>query len=156
MSDREPQHGGQQQYGGQHHDGQQYGGQQQYGQYAPPQYGAQPYSGPYASTGYQPYAQRPKTSTLAILSIVFAYAGILIWPIIILTSPAGAIMGHVALGKIKQTGEGGRGLALAGIIGGWVLTGLWILGVGSLIAFSIATRSSYDSYDTSGTGAFIL
>ncbi|MFJ6172263.1 DUF4190 domain-containing protein [Curtobacterium sp. NPDC092190] len=119
-----------------------------------PQQGGNPYASPYATSGYQPYAQRPKTNTLAILSIVFAFAGVVIWPIVILTSPAGAIMGHIALGKIKQTGEGGRGLALAGVIGGWVLTGLYVL---FAVIFIIAIASSHSSSDPYGydSGAFI-
>jgi len=123
--------------------------------YGAPQ-GSNPYAAPaYAPGGYQPYAQRPKTNVLAILSIVFAFGGIIIWPLIILTSPAGAIMGHIALGKIKQSGEGGRGLALAGVIGGWALTGLFILIVGLFIIIGVAAGSSsnYDyGYDS---GAFI-
>lgn len=118
------------------------------------QQGGNPYAAPYATGGYQPYAQRPRTNTLAILSIVFAYAGIIIWPLVILSSPAGAIMGHIALGKIKQSGEAGRGLALAGIIGGWVLTGLYVL---FAVVFIIAIASSHgysDSYDYD-SGAFI-
>ena len=39
--------------------------------------------------------------------------------------PVGAIVcGHVALAQIRRTGEQGHGLALAGTILGWVLTGL--------------------------------
>ena len=128
----------------------------QHNPYAPQQ-GGNPYAAPYSSAGYQPYAQRPKTNTLAILSIVFAFAGIIIWPIVILTSPAGAIMGHIALGKIKQTGEGGRGLALAGIIGGWVLTGLWILIVGLVVILGIVAGNSggYSDPYNYDPGAFI-
>ena len=89
---------------------------------------------------------------LAILSLVFALGGIIIWPLIILTSPAGAIMGHVALGKVKRTGEQGRGLALAGIICGWALTALWIIGV--VAFFAIIGSHSYSDYnpDTSTFG----
>jgi hypothetical protein len=128
--------------------------QNPYGQQQNPYAQQQPYaSNPYS---YQPYAQRPKTNVLSILSIVFAFGGIIIWPIVILTSPTGAILGHVALSKIRQTGEGGRGLALAGIIGGWIMTGLFVLIV-ALVWISIANSSGYSSdygYD-SGTGALI-
>ena len=126
----------------------------QHNPYAPQQ-GSNPYASPYATAGYQPYAQRPKTNTLAILSIVFAYAGIIIWPVVILTSPAGAIMGHIALGKIKQTGESGRGLALAGIIGGWVLTGLYVLFAILFIVLIANSGGGYsDPYDYD-PGAFV-
>jgi len=161
-----PQYGQQNAYGQQPQYGQP-GQQNPYGQpgqqnpYAQPgqqnpyaQQQGNPYAAPYATGGYQPYAQRPKTNTLAILSIVFAFAGIIIWPIVILSSPAGAIMGHIALGKIKRTGEAGRGLALAGIIGGWVLTGLYIL-FAAIFIIAIASSHGYsDSYDYD-PGAFI-
>nr|WP_246328246.1 DUF4190 domain-containing protein [Curtobacterium pusillum] len=90
------------------------------------------------------------------MSIVFAFGGVIIWPLVILTSPAGAIMGHIALGKIKQSGEGGRGLALAGIIGGWVLTGLFVLVVGLIIVLTAVGSSYSDNYDYGyDSGAFI-
>jgi hypothetical protein len=89
---------------------------------------------------------------LAILSLVFALGGIIIWPLIILTSPAGAIMGHIALGKTKRTGEQGRGLALAGIICGWSLTALYILGI--VLFFAVIGAHNYSDYnpDTSTYG----
>lgn len=59
-----------------------------------------------------------KTNTLAIVSLILAF----FLPLI------GAILGHVALGQIKKSGEEGRNLALAGVIIGWVLTALSILG----------------------------
>ena len=37
------------------------------------------------------------------------------------------ILGHIALGQIKRTGEGGHGLALAGTIVGYVLTALYLI-----------------------------
>ena len=58
-----------------------------------------------------------KTNTLAIVSLVVA----LFVPLL------GAILGHVAMGQIKKTGEQGRGIALAGVIIGWVFTALAIL-----------------------------
>lgn len=138
-------------------NGNPYGAQGDSNPYAAPQ---NPYAAPagYASAGYQPYAQRPKTNVLAILSIIFAFGGFIIWPLIILTSPAGAIMGHIALGKIKQSGEGGRGLALAGVIGGWIMTGLFILFVGAFVIFGIiaGTHGGYSDYDSGyDSGAFI-
>jgi len=37
------------------------------------------------------------------------------------------IFGHVSLGQIRRTGEQGYGMALTGVILGWILTGLWLL-----------------------------
>jgi hypothetical protein len=139
-------------------------GQTPYGQapsaqqnpYGAPQYGQPSAYDPYGASPRNPSGAQ-KTSTLAILSIVFALGGVFIWPIIILTSPAGAVMGHLALGRIKQTGEQGRGLALAGIIGGWVLTGLYILIAIAVIALLAAAPGSGSSgWDGSGGGTGAL
>ncbi len=132
----------------------------QHNPYAPQQ-GNNPYASPYATTGYQPYAQRPKTNTLAILSIVFSgVAGLSLLTFVfaffaVLAGPAGAILGHVALGKTKTTGESGRGLALAGIIVGWIATGIALIGV--IVFFVVLANSGggySDPYDYD-SGAFI-
>lgn len=60
-----------------------------------------------------PYASAPvgpKTNTMAIISLVLAF----------FISLGAVITGHIALGQIKRTGEGGRGLALAGLILGYI------------------------------------
>ncbi len=67
-----------------------------------------------------PQNNQPSTdSTLPVLALVFAF----------LFAPAGAIIGHIAL---KQMREGrlvdtNRGLALAGVILGWIQTALFAL-----------------------------
>jgi hypothetical protein len=57
------------------------------------------------------------TNVLAIIALIGAF----------LIPPAGIICGHIALGQIKKTGEGGHALALWGTILGYVFTILWIL-----------------------------
>ena len=96
---------------------QQYAQQQPYGQ---PQYG-QP---GYAQPGYaQP------TEGLAIAGLI---TGILFWP-------AGIIISPIALSKIKKTGNGGRGLAIAGLI----LSILGALGtIAGIIVFAISIAIS--------------
>lgn len=62
-------------------------------------------------TSYQAPGQvAQKTNTLAIVSLVSAF----------FISLVAVITGHIALNQIKQTGEGGRGLALAGVILGYI------------------------------------
>ena len=73
--------------------------------YAPPPYGPPPYGRP--------------TNTMAILALVLAFA----------FAPAGLILGIIARKQIKQTGEQGDGLALAGIIIGAIATALFVLGI---------------------------
>ena len=67
-------------------------------------------SDPYAPAQY--YASPRPTNVLAIISLIASCVGF--------TVP-GIIMGHIALHQIKQTGEGGHGLALAGVIVGYCL-----------------------------------
>lgn len=91
-----------------------------------PAYGQQPQQGYYA----------PPTNTLAILALVL---GIVI-PI------GGIICGHISLGQIKRTGEGGRGLAMAGLIIGYGLTALTLIFVIiyiAVIAWAINAGGNY-------------
>ncbi|MCX6401014.1 MAG: DUF4190 domain-containing protein [Propionibacteriales bacterium] len=92
----------------------------------PPQ---QPYQ-PYGQPGYgQPtygvpaYGAVRPTNGMAIASLVVSIAGLVVCcgaPSII-----GAILGHVSRGQIKRNGEQGDGLALAGIIVGWIAFGIF-------------------------------
>jgi Domain of unknown function (DUF4190) len=72
-----------------------------------------------AAYGQPAYGQpaAAKTNTLAIVSLVASLAGLVLWGIGFL---AGIICGHIALSQIKKTGEEGRGLAIAGLIIGYV------------------------------------
>ena len=77
-----------------------------------------------------------KTSSRAIVSLVLSLAspalaslfflgvglfGLIALPLAVHFSLAGAVVGHSALRRIKETGQPGRGIALAGVILGWVL-----------------------------------
>ncbi|WP_348788538.1 DUF4190 domain-containing protein [Leifsonia sp. NPDC080035] len=113
-----------------------YQGQQPYpGQPYPGQpYPGQPYGQPYAVAPYG-YAA-PRTNTLAIVSLVSAFV----------VSIVAVITGHIALSQIKRTGETGRGLALAGLIIGYVGVGftvlffiIWLAAVVSLLNVGYAT-----------------
>jgi hypothetical protein len=97
-------------------------------QAGPAGYPAPAYSAsPYPAYGYP--AAAPPTNGLAIAALVCAIAGVATC----ITAPVGAILGHVARRQIRERGEGGDGMALAGIIVGWIITGLMLL----LIAFYI-------------------
>lgn len=92
---------------------------------------ADPYAAPAApyvaapQPSYAPqYAVGPKTNTLAIVSLILSLVSI---------SIGGVITGHIALKQIKERGEGGHGLALAGLIIGYVGSLGWILFWGSII-----------------------
>lgn len=116
-----------------------YGGQPPYGQggYGPPSgYGGQPGYGPpgYGVSGYGPpgYGYPRPTNTLAILSLVMAFV----------FSPVGLVLGVVARRQIRQTGEQGDGLALAGIIIGGIGTALAVLAILFFVLALAAAGSS--------------
>lgn len=52
-----------------------------------------------------------RTNGLAIAAFVMSLVGF---------SFIAAIMGHVAMGQIKRNGEGGKGLAIAAVVIGWL------------------------------------
>jgi hypothetical protein len=115
-----------------------------YGQpgYAPPQYGQPQYAQPgyaqpghpppgYGAPGYPPVYVRP-TNTMAILALVMAFV----------FAPAGLILGIVARKQIRQTGEDGDGLALAGIIVGGIVTAIFVFFIVLwIIAFAAFSNS---------------
>jgi uncharacterized protein DUF4190 len=44
-----------------------------------------------------------------------------------LTSIPAVILGHIARGEIRRTGEAGHGFAMTGLVLGWLAIGLWLL-----------------------------
>jgi hypothetical protein len=105
---------------------------------------AVPPGSPPAYPGYPGYgygAPMPvaPNNSMAIVSLVLSLVGIACG----LTAPVGAILGHVARRQIRQRGEGGAGMALAGIIVGWIVTGLYLIYIAFLIViFVIAAKNS--------------
>jgi hypothetical protein len=77
-------------------------------------------------------------SFVTSLALIFLSAGFL--------SFIGSILGHVSLSKLKKAGSAeNRGLAVAGIIIGWVATALaWIFLIG-FIALIAGAASTLDS-----------
>ncbi|GGM26015.1 hypothetical protein GCM10011608_08440 [Micromonospora sonchi] len=121
--------------------------------YAGTQAAPAPGTAGYPPAGYPPppqpgygYPQQPgyghpqqQTNTLAIVALVLSLVGIGSC----ITAPIGAIMGHVAMRQIRETGEGGEGMAKAAIIVGWILTGLLALVIiGYVVAIVIAIANS--------------
>lgn len=77
-----------------------------------------------------PYRAQPKTNTLAILSLVCGIGQMMLWPLS--TIPA-IVLGHVARRQIRRSRENGAGLALAGLILGWIGAAVLILGIVAVI-----------------------
>ena len=98
------------------------------GNYPPPPPQGGGYPPPPQGGGYPPPGgfgggAPTKTNTLAIASLVCAVLGLLCG----VGSILGIVLGVVALNQIKQTGEGGRGLAQAGIVVGAIFVVLGIV-----------------------------
>jgi len=74
------------------------------------------------ATNYSPgnYAVAQKTNGKAVASLVLSLLGF---------SILGVIFGHIARGEIRRSNntQTGDGLALAGLIIGWIGTSLWLL-----------------------------
>lgn len=126
-----------------------YGQETGYGQQpgsGQPGYGAQPAYGqpnPYAAQGYGYGAPAGTTSGLAIASLILGIAGFVL-PFV-LPSIAAIILGFMARSRIRQSGQGGRGIALAGIILGFVAI-LFAIGFSILFGFLIAAAGHSGDY----------
>ena len=102
---------------------------------APPAYGPPPnaYAPGGSPYGYTPYQPQRSTNGLATASLVL---GILGW-LYFVPALLAVIFGHTALSQIKRTGQGGRGLALAGVILGWIWLALFVL----IIVVAVASNT---------------
>lgn len=130
-------------------------GQQPYGQQPgaygeqPGAYGQQPYAQQPAAYGQQPYGQPaaypqggaayggyyPKNN-LAVWSLVLGLVGFFICSL--LTSVPGIVLGVQARRAVARGEANNGGLATAGLVVSWVVTGLYVL----LIAFVLVVISS--------------
>lgn len=104
-------------------------------------YPASGYPAPgYPAYGYPPAAAVPPTNGMAIASMVVSIVGILGlcgYGLGGYIGIVGAILGHVAKRQIRERGESGDGMALAGIILGWVATAIAVIATIALIGFII-------------------
>jgi len=111
----------------------------QYDQYQPAPPPGYPSEQPaYGQPGYQPQ----KTNTMAILGLVFAFV----------FSPLGIVFSAIGLKQIKQRREGGRGLALAGLIISIisVVLGILLLVLAATVFSSAVEQAAQDSATVSG------
>ena len=81
-----------------------------------------------------PYVAQTQTSTAAVLSLIF---GLLSWIILpFIGAVAAVICGHMARSEIKRTpGLDGDGLAVAGMIFGYLHLAVMILSIIAIIIF---------------------
>lgn len=137
----QPEHG-QPQYAQPQYAQQPYGqppyGQPQYGQpYGQAPYGQAPYGQPAAyGQPYPPpygYPVAPRTNGMAVASMVLGILW-LYW----IGSVLALVFGYIARNQIRERGEGGGGMATAGIVLGWI--GVGILGL--VVLFGVAAGVS--------------
>ncbi|WP_051297305.1 DUF4190 domain-containing protein [Brevibacterium album] len=100
-------------------------------------YGAAAYgASTYGAAGYGGYGQPPAyrpTNAMAIVALVCGLAGLFTG----ISALAGIICGHIARSQIARTGEQGGGMALTGLIIGYVVTIGWLLYFGLMIVLFI-------------------
>ncbi|HUU93661.1 MAG TPA: DUF4190 domain-containing protein [Phycisphaerae bacterium] len=83
------------------------------------------------------------TNGLAIASLICGIAGCIPGAGI-----AAAIMGHMALGRIKISGQGGRGMAIVGLILGYLSIVGWIIVIIATIAGTMAAVETLEQMET--------
>lgn len=136
-----------------------YGPPPGYGYGPPPAYGPAPgYGAPpgyppslgpaspagYGYGGWPGYVAPSPTEGMALAAVLTSVIGLAATPAVlvsILACPVGAILGHVALRRIAENGKGGRGMALTGIVVGWIGTALVVLGIAVVVALVVAATS---------------
>lgn len=91
-------------------------------------------SAPYPSAAPAPLPASERWNVLAIVGFVGSF----------FVSLLGIVLGFIALSQIRRTGDRGRGLAIAGIVIGFVavvITVLWLIVV--LVLFAQAAASGH-------------
>jgi hypothetical protein len=109
--------------------------------YSPPP--GQQYNGPQPpypayQQPYSPYPPAPPTNGLAIAALVCGAGGFVIG----LSFIPAIICGHLARRQIRQTGEQGAGLALAGLILGYVGIVLFIALIAVFVGIAVSVGHS--------------
>jgi hypothetical protein len=54
----------------------------------------------------------------------------------------GAILGHVARHRVRASGAGGDGMALAGIVVGWITAGIGVLAVTAIVLLIVLNSTT--------------
>lgn len=108
-----------------------------------PAYQGQPYGGQPAYQG--PNGAPGQRNTLALVSLILGIAGF----VTSISSIAAIVTGHIALNQIKKRGEEGRGMALTGLILGYVVLVLSIIAIIAAVVLFGAIASNPDLYDGS-------
>ena len=128
------------------------------GKWYPPQQSTPPASGPWGAAppaaGYaQPYGtptyQTRSTNGMAIAALVCGCLGFLTC----ISGIVAIILGHIARKQIRESGgtQQGEGMALAGLILGYIVTGLLV----AYIVFAIIIAATSDTSSTNSLGLLL-
>ena len=104
-----------------------------------------PYQYDYGYGGYFGPPRSPQTDGFAIASLVVSCVSILglcASGVGSLLGVLGAVFGHVARRRIRTSGAGGSGVALAGIIVGWSIAAIGLLLLAVLVVMIATTDDS--------------
>ncbi len=76
-------------------------------------------------------------------------------------APLGIVFGHIALSQIRRSDEDGKGLAIAGLVIGYIFTGLFLLVIVFWVILFVvlaneidklpSTRTTYGTYSMPST-----
>ena len=108
----------------------------------------QGYANPY---GYSPYPMKPPTDGMAIASLVVscvAVLGLCGYGLGGLIGVVGAVLGHASRRRIRANGADGAGMALAGIIIGWIAAGIGLLVIAGIVIAIVASGDFNTSSST--------
>lgn len=95
----------------------------------PAQFGQPAYGSPYAP-------QIMPTNTMAILALVFVF----------IFAPVSIVFGHIAKRQMSRSGEEGNGLATAGLILGYIVTAIMVIGCASVLAAATFSSGAGNTY----------
>lgn len=118
----------------------------------------------YETPGFQPLTQTPAaaypppiglqvvpappTNGMAIASLVCGLAGIFVLPVI--APLLAVIFGHMARGQIRNSGEGGGGMAVAGLVLGYISLAFALIGLLIVIVIVIVAAAAASASGASG------
>lgn len=99
---------------------------------------------------YQSYQQQPaataSTNTMAVISMISSIVGWFSFGVLCIV---GVVLGHMSLKQMKTSGEGGRGMAITGLVVGYIGIAGWIIG---LIIFIVVVGALGVAAVASGAG----
>ena len=81
----------------------------------------------------------PRTNNLAVVSLIFGVVAWVLCPIV--AAVVAVVTGHRARGEIRVSGEGGDGMALAGLVLGYLnlaLVGLSVVVIVLILVVGVA------------------